>query len=189
MPTESLGERLRRLRRAAKKTLQQVAEESGLSVGFLSQVERNLTGVSLSSLAGIARAVGTPMKVLFDHPIQEAPDSHQGLREPFSPVDLGQTYERLSSVFTHSQLHAVKLTLPPGYHSERIRHEGDEFVYVLAGKVRYTVDERAYELGPGDSLHFDGHQFHRLANAGTITAVLISVGTMDLFGDAQEPIG
>jgi len=183
MPDESIGERLRRLRRAAKKTLAQVAGESGLTAGFLSQVERNLTGVSLSSLAGIARSLEVPMNALFEHPPQQAPDSHQGHRQAFSPVDRGQTYERLSSTFPDSRLHAVKLTLPVGYQSELVAHEGDEFVYVLAGKARYTVGERSYLLGPGDSLHFDARQPHRLGNAGRKAAQLISVGTMAIFGD------
>lgn len=187
MPTDSLGERIRRLRRASGKTLQQVAAESGLSAGFLSQVERDISGITLSSLAGIARAIGAPMPDLFDAPAQPAPDSHAGRRQAFSPVDHGQTYERLSSAFPGSQLNAVKLTLPVGYRSERVAHDGDEFVYVLAGQVQYTVGDRPYPLGPGDSLHFDAHRAHRLENLGRQPATLISVGTLVLFADPDRP--
>ena len=109
------------------------------------------------------------MPDLFDAPAQPAPDSHAGRRQAFSPVDHGQTYERLSSAFPGSQLHAVKLTLPVGYRSERVAHDGDEFVYVLAGQVQYTVGDRPYPLGPGDSLHFNAHQAHWLENLGRQT--------------------
>lgn len=187
MPNDRLGERIRRLRRASGKTLQQVAAESGLSAGFLSQVERDISGITLSSLAGIARAIGAPMSELFDAPAQAAPETHAGSRQAFSPVDRGQTYERLSSAFPGSQLHAVKLTLPVGYRSERVAHAGDEFVYVLAGRVQYTVGDRPYPMGPGDSLHFDAHRAHRLENLGPEPAQLISVGTLALFADPGRP--
>jgi transcriptional regulator with XRE-family HTH domain len=181
MSTETLGERIRRLRRASGKTLQQVAGESGLTAGFLSQVERGLSGVTLSSLAGIAQSIGAPMGALFEAPAQVAPDSHAADRQAFAPTDRGQSYERLSSAFPGSRLNAVKLALPVGYRSERVVHDGDEFVYVLEGHVQYTVGTRAYRLGPGDSLHFDGHKAHLLENTGREPALLISVGTLPLF--------
>ncbi|MDF5920131.1 helix-turn-helix transcriptional regulator [Pseudomonas aeruginosa] len=62
MTVDRIGERLRRYRRAAKKTLHQVASESGLTASFLSQAERNLTGVSISSLANIAKSLNIPLQ-------------------------------------------------------------------------------------------------------------------------------
>lgn len=70
MTVDRIGERLRRYRRAAKKTLHQVASESGLTASFLSQAERNLTGVSISSLANIAKSLNIPLNALFDQPAQ-----------------------------------------------------------------------------------------------------------------------
>ncbi|HEK0939064.1 TPA: cupin domain-containing protein [Pseudomonas aeruginosa] len=80
MTVDRIGERLRRYRRAAKKTLHQVASESGLTASFLSQAERNLTGVSISSLANIAKSLNIPLNALFDQPAQPQPDSHEGER-------------------------------------------------------------------------------------------------------------
>lgn len=184
---EQLGERLRRYRRAARKTLLDVARESGLSVGFLSQAERNLSGVSLSSLANIAKALEVPLRLLIDQPEQRSPDSHAGRRRRYSTIDRGQTYERLSSTFPGSQINAVKMCLPVDYVSESVTHDGDEFVYVLSGSVRYTVDGTDYLLQIGDSLHFDGRQHHFLANVGTIPAEVVSVGTLPIFDDASPP--
>ncbi|VEE74205.1 transcriptional regulator [Pseudomonas aeruginosa] len=73
MTVDRIGERLRRYRRAAKKTLHQVASESGLTASFLSQAERNLTGVSISSLANIAKSLNIPLNALFDQPAQPQP--------------------------------------------------------------------------------------------------------------------
>lgn len=181
---ERIGERLRRYRREARKTLLEVASEAGLSVGFLSQAERNLSGVSLSSLANIAKALNVPLRLLIDQPEQRSPDSHAGARRRYSTSDRGQSYERLSSTFPGSQINAVKMSLPVGYASESVTHDGDEFVYVLSGTVRYSVGGIDYPLQAGDSLHFDGRQYHCLANVGEIPAELVSVGTLPIFDDA-----
>lgn len=183
MSTDRIGERLRRYRRAARKTLLEVATEAGLSAGFLSQAERNLSGVSLSSLANIAKALNVPLRQLIDQPEQRSADSHAGQRQIYSTIDRGQRYERLSSSFPGSQINAVKMCLPPGYESETVSHDGDEFVYVLSGRVRYRVGEIDYVLRPGDSLHFDGRVSHDLANVGDETAEMVSIGTLALFDD------
>lgn len=97
MTVDRIGERLRRYRRAAKKTLHQVASESGLTASFLSQAERNLTGVSISSLANIAKSLNIPLNALFDQPAQPQPDSHEGERVRYTIEGQPLAYERLSS--------------------------------------------------------------------------------------------
>ncbi|MBI2381846.1 MAG: cupin domain-containing protein [Gammaproteobacteria bacterium] len=188
MPDTTLGQRLRLARRAAKKTLQAVADQAGVSAGFLSQAERDLTGVSLSSLAGIARALGVPVSSLFEAPELARPDTHEGQRPRYA-VDAGAAlvpaYERLSSQFPGSQINAVKMSLPPGYVSETVSHEGDELVYVLSGTVEYEVGGERFPLGAGDSLHFDGGKRHCLRNAGELPAEVISVGTLALFDSGK----
>lgn len=178
-----IGQRIRRLRREAKMTLLEVASAANLSIGFMSQVERNLTGISISSLVNVAKALNVPLGVLVDQPRQEQPDSHQGARESYSLDDTQQRYERLSTTFNGSLLNAVKVQLLEGYRSEWVAHGGDEFVYVLSGQVSYAVGKKEYLLASGDSLHFDAQQQHRVTNLGDGVAELISVGTLQLFDD------
>ncbi|KVK81819.1 MULTISPECIES: helix-turn-helix domain-containing protein [Burkholderia] len=180
-----IGGRIRRLRRELKKTLLEIATEANLSVGFLSQVERNLTGISISSLVNVAKALRAPLAALIDQPRQDQPDSHQGSRESYSIRPTQQRYERLSTTFAGSQLNAVKVSMMEGYCSEWVAHAGDEFVFVLSGRVQYTVGKRDYPLGPGDSLHFNAHERHRVVNVGNEPVELIAVGTLPLFGDGQ----
>ncbi|HDR8944653.1 TPA: helix-turn-helix transcriptional regulator [Burkholderia vietnamiensis] len=181
-----IGQRIRRLRREAKKTLLEVATEAHLSVGFLSQVERNLTGISLSSLVNVANALKVPLGTLIDQPRQAQPDSHAGRREPYALDAASQWYERLSTTFDGSQINALKVRMMEGYRSEWVAHGGDEFVYVLAGRVCYTIGKRDYPLSAGDSLHFDARKRHRVANVGDGPAELIAVGTLPLFDDGAE---
>lgn len=179
-----IGQRIRRLRREAKKTLLEVATEAKLSVGFLSQVERNLTGISISSLVNVANALNVPIGVLIDQPRQQQPDSHQGSRESYAVDKTSQSYERLSTTFDGSLINAVKVQMMEGYCSEWVAHGGDEFVYVLSGQICYTVGKKDYPLSPGDSIHFDAHRKHRVANVGAGPAELIVVGTLPLFDDS-----
>lgn len=183
MSFQPIGRRLRHYRREAGKTLQEVAQETGLSAGFLSQAERDLTGISISSLASIAQALAVPLRALLDQPRQAEPDSHDGHREVYGTREQGQTYERLSTTFPGQVINAVKMRLPVGYQSELVAHDGDEFVYVLEGTVRYRVGDETYDLGPHDSLHFDAHKAHSIANLGDVAAALISVGTLAIFDD------
>jgi quercetin dioxygenase-like cupin family protein len=166
-----------------KKTLLEVAMEAGLSVGFLSQVERNLAGISISSLINVAKALNVPLRVLFDQPLQTAPDSHKNKRKTYSIVETQQKYERLSTSFPGSVINAVKMELPVGYCSEFVSHDGDEFVYIMSGHARYTIAGKEYQLSGGDSVHFDAHQSHSLANIGDTVVELISVGTLAIFDD------
>ena len=184
-----IGQRIRRLRREAKKTLLEVATEANLSVGFLSQVERHLTGISLSSLVNVAKALDVPLGALIDQPRQAQPDSHAGRREPYAVDAASQWYERLSTTFDGSQINALKVRMMEGYRSEWVAHGGDEFVYVLAGRVCYTIGKKDYPLSPGDSLHFDARKRHRVANVGDGPAELIAVGTLPLFGDDCGELG
>jgi quercetin dioxygenase-like cupin family protein len=185
MAEQSLGQRLRHYRRQARKTLLDVASAAGVSVGFLSQAERDLSGVSLSSLANLARALDVPLSALLEQPQQSAPDSHQGERQPYTIEGRPQQYERLSSAFTGSQLNAVKMTMPAGYRSETVSHQGDELVYVLKGVASYIVAGQEYRLAAGDSLHFDARQPHSAGNGGEEAVELISVGTLSIFDDGR----
>ncbi|HDR9288550.1 XRE family transcriptional regulator [Burkholderia multivorans] len=180
-----IGQRIRRLRREAKKTLLEVATEAKLSVGFLSQVERHLTGISISSLVNVAKALNVPLGALIDQPRQAQPDSHAGRRESYAVDRTSQWYERLSTTFDGSQLNALKVRMMEGYRSEWAAHGGDEFVYVLSGRICYTIGKKDYPLSPGDSLHFDARKRHRVANVGDGPAEVIAVGTLPLFDDSR----
>lgn len=165
MTVDRIGERLLRYRRAAKKTLHQVASESGLTASFLSQAERNLTGVSISSLANIAKSLNIPLNALFDQPAQPQPDSHEGERVRYTIEGQPLAYERLSSSFPGNLINAVKMNMPVGY----------------------QIEGRQYPLGAGDSVHFDATKTHCLANVGNDVAEVLTITTMGLFDDHPAP--
>jgi len=179
----TLGQRLRERRKALGKTLQQVATESSLTVGFISQIERGISTPSLASLYNVAKALETSV----DHFVSRAPArshsvfSHIGQRQTYNVGGTARFYEFLERGFPDAKLNACLSHVPPGHLTEMMSHEGEEFVYLVSGLMRYEIDGVTYMAGAGDTLHFDSRVPHRGENIGTETAVELWVGTMRLF--------
>ena len=179
----TLGERLRARRKEIGKTLAQVAAESNLTVGFISQIERGISTPSLASLYNVATALETSV----DHFVWTAPRrthsvvSHSGQRQTYKVGGTARFYEFLERGFPEAKLNACLSHVPPGHLSEMMSHAGEEFVYLVAGTMDYEVDGVSYRLTAGDTLHFDSHKPHRGRNIGPDTAIELWVGTMQLF--------
>lgn len=179
----SLGSRLKERRKQLGKTQQQVAEEASLTVGFISQIERGISTPSLASLYNVAKALETTV----DQFVSESPArrhsvvSHSGQRQTYKVGGTSRYYEFLERGFPEATLNACLSHVPPGHASEMMSHEGEDFVYLVAGAMLYEVDGTEYHLGPGDTLHFDSRKPHRGTNIGGEVALELWVGTMQLF--------
>jgi transcriptional regulator with XRE-family HTH domain len=178
-----VGERIRALRLAKGMTLQQVAAQTGLTASFLSQMERNLSGVTLSSLVSVSKALGVALREIVTQPPQITPDTHQGERQEYSVENVSLHYERLSASFPGSCLHALKIRIPKGYSSGFESHAGEELLFVLSGDIEYTVDHKTYRLGAGDSMHIDSHRSHQIANGSDATTEILWASTLPVFDD------
>ncbi|MEM8729389.1 MAG: cupin domain-containing protein [Pseudomonadota bacterium] len=183
-----LGEALRLRRKELKLSMQTVADRAGLSVGFISQVERSLTAPSLASLVSITRVLDIPLSSLLDQPSDGAEMTRQTGRPTYTVPGAEMAYERLSATFPHSQLHSVIVHEPPGYRSEPISHEGEEMFYVLAGAITVEIEGAVRVLNTGDSIHFDSRRTHATWNHSAEPASILWCGTMDVFRDAPAPI-
>lgn len=180
---ETLGARLRARRKAIGKTMQQVADEASLTIGFISQIERGISSPSLASLYNVAKALDASVDMF----VTQAPErsrsmvTHAGQRPTFKMDGTARYYEFLERGFPEAKLNACLSHVPPGHASETMSHEGEDFVYLVAGTMLYEVDGVPYELHAGDTLHFDSRKPHRGTNIGTETALELWVGTMRLF--------
>ncbi|MCC0040060.1 MAG: cupin domain-containing protein [Brucellaceae bacterium] len=181
--TASIGERLRDRRKELGLTLKDVADGAGLSVGFISQVERDLTVPSLSSLASISRVLRTPITSFLSQPDGGQPHTRHDQRPVYAVQANGLQYERLSARFPGNVLNSVIVHEPPGMRSEPIRHEGEEMFFVLKGEITVEVDDEATVLSAGDSIHFESTRCHSSWNHTTETVTILHVCTMDVFGD------
>lgn len=181
---DAVGPRIRELRQAEGLSLRKLAQRSGLSVGFLSQVERGLSSIALSSLHALAEALGRPIGDFFVQATEVVPDDtvvftlNRAAEHPRRVVSGGRQYELLSARAPGLVLEPMLVYIAPGGVREpSTPHEGEEFAYVISGELLYEVAGTEYRLGPGDSLHLRSDTPHRLYNDGAETTVVVSVVT------------
>ena len=181
--TVPLGERLRHRRRELGLTLQDVADGAGLSVGFISQVERELTVPSLSSLASISRVLDTPLAEFLSQPEGNSPTTRRDERAVFAVSGNSLNYERISANIPGGVLNSVIVHEPPGHRTEPIQHEGEELFFVLNGAITVEVDGEATVMEAGDSMHFASTRRHSSWNHTDKPVSILHVCTMDVFGE------
>jgi transcriptional regulator with XRE-family HTH domain len=149
-----VGARVRRLRTERGLTLTQVAQQTGLNVGYLSQVETDKASPSLETLAAIADAFEVPITWLL---VDDAPPPRL-VRKGERPVQLMRDSARLEVVdggFAR-QLRIVEVTGAPGDRSELMTDAGEEHHLVLTGRIRLRQGNFEAVLEPGDYLVWDG---------------------------------
>jgi transcriptional regulator with XRE-family HTH domain len=169
----SLGAEIRRRRLDAGLTLVQLAERSGLSQPFLSQVENDRSQPSMASLVRIAQALDTTPQSLF------APRAEHdgGLAVVRAADDIGgvSTYRPL--VAGDAPFHLVEFTELPFEFVGVWQHDGFEAAYVVSGRVEIDVDGDLRELGAGDSVSYDARLPHRHRSLGRRPARLLLIET------------
>lgn len=179
-----LGARLRARRKAIGKTMQQVADEASLTIGFISQIERGISTPSLSSLYNVAKALDASVDMFLSQPERgHSLVTRAGQRSMLEASNTARFYEFLPRGFADAKLNACLSHVPPGHESEMMSHEGEEFIYLVCGTMHYEIGGEHHELGAGDTLHFDSRKPHRGTNIGAEIAIELWVGTMRLFSE------
>lgn len=173
----SVGPLVRNLRRRQDRTLQEMGTATGLSVGFLSQIERNIATPSLSALSSISRALGVDMDYFISSPASDSIHTKAGERQTYWVDKNFMTYERLGADFPGSVMTAFIITMPSNFVSEPASHDGEEFIQQLEGRTFLEVDGDAYELNVGDTLHFRASHRHVWRNPSDVKSKVIWVGT------------
>ena len=172
-----LGKKIRDLRLRRGMTVQQLAEASDLSKGFISQVENDRTSPSLATLQDLARALETSVAYLV---VEEEPLPFVVRAAERQRVRLGGNTSRVEvlSASPKRNLELLLAELPPGLSAgdKRHYHHGEECLLCLEGRVSLAFGEHTLVLEAGDSCHFDGRVPHAVENAGGSAArVLIAM--------------
>lgn len=172
-----LGKKIRDLRLRRGLTVQQLAGATGLSKGFISQVENHRTSPSLATLHDLARALDTSAAYLVVEEDQVPCVIRAGQR---SRVPAGGNASRVEvlSAQPKRNLELIQVDLPPGLEAgdHRHYHHGEQCLLCVEGQIRLTCGDHIIELAPGDSCHFDGRVPHAIENRGPTSArVLIAM--------------
>ena len=174
----TLGADLRALRKTRHMTLADLAERLGRSVGWLSQVERDLSDPSIADLRHIASVLEVSVSMLFRHaaaPAQEAGYVvRRTARRPIGPTTDGLVEELLSPDLT-DDFEMVHSTFSPGSTlSEPVSRPTQEVGYLISGRLDIEIDTTPHTIHPGDSFRIRGETF-RWSNPYDDPAVAIWV--------------
>jgi quercetin dioxygenase-like cupin family protein len=172
-PPEPVGKTIKKVRISKKFSLDRVANETGFSVEYLKEIEAGKAIPPVGALLQVARALEI--------------DSGSLLKEPESRLK-----RRIKAHTKRTDNYAYR-TLTPGAENKHLKafrviieaqqdhkgvdyhHEGEEFVYVLSGKIEVVVGEHVNTLDQGDSLHFNSGIRHKLRSVSDEQAELIVV--------------
>ena len=173
--TKELGQRIRAERTARKMTQEELADRSELSKGFISQLERNLTSPSITTLMDILQCLGTSIGEFFN----EAPDEQIvfGKQDYFVKEDTEYKNE-IKWIIPNAQKNTIEpiyLTLQAGGSTcPDTPHEGEEFGYVLQGAVSIHLGNKTYKAKKGESFYYTADKTHFLSSKNGATLIWVS---------------
>jgi DNA-binding transcriptional MerR regulator/quercetin dioxygenase-like cupin family protein len=175
----AIGAHLRQLRTRRGLSLAQVAENVGISVGFLSALERSQMSGSVGTLRKLARFYKTNILDFFDAKGVSGRHVRPAQRKVLEAGD-GVRMELLAWGDAVMEPHLFRVA-PDAGSGESYSHEGEEFLYVLRGELEITVDGEEYRLKPGDSFYFESTTSHHWKNPGRKETLLLWVNTPPTF--------
>jgi len=175
----AIGAHLRQLRSKRRLSLAQVAQAVGISVGFLSALERSQMSGSVGTLRKLARFYKTNILDFFGangtSSRQVRPDDRKVLE-----AGPGVRMELLAWGNTVMEPHLFRVA-PEAGSGDSYTHEGEEFLYVLRGQLEIMLQGEAFLLQPGDSFYFESATPHRWKNPGREETWVLWVNTPPTF--------
>jgi len=169
----SIGKKIKKARTSKKLTYDQLANETGFAVEYIKEVESGKSTPPVGTLLQIARALEIDSGTLL-----KSDESKMKTRiKAYTKRTDNYAYTTLTPGAENKHLKAFLVTIDPmqDHGGVGYQHEGEEFNYVLEGKIEVTVGEHANKLKAGDSLHFNSGITHNLRNIGKDEAKLLVV--------------
>lgn len=165
-----IGNKVRELRQKNRYTLQDLAAKTGLSKPFLSQIENDHVVPPISTLLKLARALSVGMAYFFQDEVgsQQISITRQEERikierRPHQEKgEVNYIYIALETKKTDKNMEPFLVEFPTQETDEMVfqSHEGEEFLYVMEGKVEFRTIDRVEILNPGDSIYFESDLSH-----------------------------
>ena len=170
-----IGQKLKELRVLKNLTQEELADRAELSKGFISQLERNLTSPSITTLMDILQCLGTSIGEFFN----EAPDEQIvfGKQDYFVKEDTEYKNE-IKWIIPNAQkntMEPIYLTLEAGGSTcPDTPHEGEEFGYILQGTVSIHLGNKTYKAKKGESFYYTADKTHFLSCKNGATLIWVS---------------
>jgi len=177
-----IGERLKRLRMINSLTQEELASRADLTKGYISQLENDTTCPSIATLKDLLDVFGVSLQEFFSE--QSEAEVVFGAKARVRPTedDGALTVELLVPGAQGREMDPAMVTLAPGAElEEQDFHEGEEFGYVLAGRVRLRLDDKAYTVKKDECFYFASDKRHSIKNIGKGPAKILWVVTPPIF--------
>jgi transcriptional regulator with XRE-family HTH domain len=181
----NIGSKIKALRLARKKTLQEVADDTGFSPALISQIENNNVSPPIATLSRIAKVLGVRVGYFFK---DEGPEeAYEVVRKENRPAvtrvisrtggEHGYTYHALTYKKRDKIMEPFLLTVDPAMRDEEnlYSHEGEEFLLMLEGEAELLLEEQRIVLTEGDCVYFESSLKHRLLSHGGKGAKVLAV--------------
>jgi len=175
----AMGARLRQLRTRHGFSLAQVAKSVGISLGFLSALERSHMSASVGTLRKLARFYKTNILAFYDTAESNSPVVRPHRRKVLE-AGPGVRMELLAWGNAVMEPHLFRIA-PQAGSGESYAHVGEEFLYVLRGEFQISLEDQEYNLKPGDSFYFESARPHSWRNPGKTQTWLLWVNTPPTF--------
>ena len=175
----AIGNRLRHLRIKKGASLATVAKAAGISVGFLSALERSQMSASVGTLRKLARYYKTNILDFYD---TAEPTKHLVRPDARKILEAGRgvQMELLAWGNTVMEPHLFRIA-PSAGSGESYTHVGEEFLFVLKGEMQIFLRDKEYRLKSGDSFYFESAVPHKWSNPGRIETWVLWVNTPPTF--------
>lgn len=178
---EKIGKKIRDLRNRNGFTQQELADRTELTKGFISQLERGQVSPSVVTLLDLIECLGTTASEFF----KEAEEEHIVFSEEgfFEKVDeAGNSIQWIVPTAQRYQMEPLLVVVEP-YQSlfEDKPHDGEEFGYLISGKLILHLGDKTYPVKAGESFYYPAKQKHRIENPGSRPAKFIWVSTPPTF--------
>lgn len=176
------GAKLKRMRVMNGMTQEELAGRAELSKGFISQLESNSTSPSIATLTDILMCMGSDLQQFFSEEEDQQIIFHK--KDYFSKEDqeLKSTIEWVVPNATKNIMEPIRMTLKVGGSSLVDQpHEGEEFGYVLKGKIAIHLGKETYTANKGDTFYFKSSVKHHVENVGTSEVIIIWISSPPSF--------
>lgn len=180
-----IGSKLKSLRTMKELTLKELSQKTNLSIGFLSQIERGVTSVAISSLDTIAKALDSDLSYFFTMPKKRERKVLRSYEQEVFTIKNSQfiDYHLTLNPDSMDMLPRLQVILPncEEESNDPYGHDGEEFIYVLEGILTVNLNNEIFQLYPGDTMHYDSRNPHNWTNCTTKNVKVLVVNTPNKF--------
>jgi len=160
-----IGSKLKELRILKGLTQEELADRAELSKGFISQVERNLTSPSIATLIDILQCLGTDIQDFFGEQTEEQIVFCESDYFEKHDSELKNSIRWIIPNAQKNSMEPILLTLEPGGSTYPDNpHEGEEFGYILRGRIQLHIGKRRYSAEAGQSFCYRADKKHHLSS-------------------------